>query len=306
MLYPVKKHRDSKTHYVRVCDEAFADFLKGLWKKFQDLIQKALAACVSKLQGTGIGRKIASLLQRILDKFKNTATEATSTGASEATVGETKAGFSDVFVDLGKAEKVVNSSGLDAGTAMAVSVPIRASESIIKTILDKMRTFRPALGFSGPTVETTNTFGGLSAISNVARNSLSASDFWQNARVRIMRLLKGLPFNPSRAHENHNIITVLNQGAQEVARGRMMTGRKIIEKGFLMFEKTIKNQMMNLKDRLSKTSSMEEQYDIVDRVQNAKEVLDDIRLRHKRMNDLLEALYKKVRISGDWTKATYK
>lgn len=133
MAYYVKRYLDGRRRVVRVRD-GIGDVLRGLLGKLKDVIGRAIAFCISKLQGTGIGRRIASLLQKALDRLRGSAKEATAAENGNGDLGAARQNLIEALKGLRKAKQEAEKADLTSDVQIGIKSPIENATRLMESI----------------------------------------------------------------------------------------------------------------------------------------------------------------------------
>lgn len=133
MAYYVKRYLDGRRRVVRVRD-GMGDILRGLLGKLKDVIGRAIAFCISRLQGTDVGRRIASLLQKALDRLRGSAKEATAAENGNGDLGAARQNLIEALKGFRKAKQEAEKADLTSDVQIGIKSPIENAMRLMESI----------------------------------------------------------------------------------------------------------------------------------------------------------------------------
>lgn len=133
MAYYVKRYLDGSRRVFRVRD-GIGDVFRSILGKLKSIIASAISFCISKLQGTGIGRRIANLLQVVLDRLVGSAKEATAAENGNGDLGASRKNFIEALKGLRKAKEAAEKSNLTPDVQIGIKTPIEDALRLMKDI----------------------------------------------------------------------------------------------------------------------------------------------------------------------------
>jgi hypothetical protein len=133
MAYYVKRYLDGSRCIIRVRD-GISDAIRGLLEKFKPILGRVISFCVSRLQGTYLERRIASLLQKSLDRLNGSAKEATAAENGGGDLGAARQNLLETLKLLRKAKEEAEKSNYTSDVQIGIKAPLEAATKLIEPV----------------------------------------------------------------------------------------------------------------------------------------------------------------------------